>query len=508
MKFLALNPKDYYTGWPVQNDFFRERVSIPGLTFPVLKRLLPPGHEMRFLDCLFAPVPMKQYLDIIKEADIVGLSIMSSLCSINYAVAVAQIKRLNPRAFIIAGGHHVNMFPEQWLELGVDLLIRGEAERVFTRLIDEIAGNRQFDKIPGVMFKRDGELVSVPAPPRLDSLDDSPHPDWDLLDFNHYINNFSDRGSPTASLETSRGCDFKCSFCAVPPYWKSTQRHKSVGRVMEEVKQLSARRLKHLVIVDDSFGNDADITGELLEAFRRFPDMPRWSSLLRWDTVLARPELIESLSAAGMRMAMVGFESLHENVLAGTFNKGMRSDVNLKEYRQLYQRFQKNNIMVNGLFMTGHPDIDRREETSYLKARTVCDDPHTVDFMPFPETFGFNSLNRRYNIKNMFFHDMKLPVFESKKPRAFLFNLLNLLDVFRGFQMITSPAYYRSNYFLIYKRLFSKMLRINRRKIRDFRLLTRKTVPVNQRQEELLRCYLEDPEYQHWLDNLSDRIWL
>ena len=75
MKILALNPKDFYSGWPVQNDFGREFCRCFALTFPILKRLLPPGHEMRFLDGFFDPIPMNKYLELLRWPELVAMNI-------------------------------------------------------------------------------------------------------------------------------------------------------------------------------------------------------------------------------------------------------------------------------------------------------------------------------------------------------------------------------------------------------------------------------------------------
>src|SRR3990172_13367440 len=113
MKILGINPKDYYTGWPVQSDFGRELYRSPALTFPVLTRLLPPGHEVKFFEGFFEPVPMRDYKALLRWPDAVGMNIASSYGAISYAVLIAQIKRQNLGAFIMAGGHHANMYPRR-----------------------------------------------------------------------------------------------------------------------------------------------------------------------------------------------------------------------------------------------------------------------------------------------------------------------------------------------------------------------------------------------------------
>lgn len=508
MKILALNPKDFYTGWPVQSDFGRELYRAAGLTFPLLKRLLPPGHEMRFIDGFFEPISMSDYLAAIKWADVVLLKIEASCGAISYAVAVQQIKRLNPRAFIIAGGHHANMFRERWLALGIDVIVTGEAEKIFTALIEAVAGSRQFDRIDGVAFKKDGEYVKTPDVPLLENLDESPIPDWDLLQMKLYNVRMNPGGGLCASIETSRGCIFNCNYCAVPPYWRHTQRYKSIGRVMAEIEMLVARGVTTLSILDDGFGNHPDFTNELVDALGKYRGRLVWQSFMRVDTLLADPALIDRAAANGWRRALLGFESLDLDTLTKCFGKGMRARPSLPEYQALYRRLARNQVMVIGVFISGHPGISDAMRTSYGDARTVCDDPRLADYMPLPGTAGFDELSAQYHVKDMFFHDARMPVFPEHIVEAFRFNMLNTLDVPRILKMLTRSYHHRSYILMTYYYLLSKFIRINRAKLRDARLIHNKSLSIDEKQARLFDFYLYDPEYQQWLDRQTSRRWM
>ena len=506
VRFLGLYPKDFYRSWPVPSDLARHYYRCPALTFPVLAPLQPPGHEMYVLDGLFDPIPMKGYLDRIRWADVVGLSVTSDYVSLTNAVAIAQIKRINPRAFVIVGGHHAAMFPERFLDLGADLVVKGEAESVFPRLLEEISGDRHFDEVPGVVFRQDGEVIETVDPPLLPSLDDSPHPDWDVVDFSLYP--AVDGRGHVGSLECSRGCAFRCSFCAVPAYWRGEQRYKSVGRVIEEVGELTKRGVRTIFIVDDSFGNDEAYAHELVEALIRFPVDLTLYALLRIDLVLSHPELIDRLARAGLKMALIGFESLNPKILKKTMKKGMRVGYTLEGLQAVYRRFRENGVLVTGFFISGHPDMNGDDHTSYLDARTVCDDPRMAGYRPFPGTTGFRTLAGRHAIKDMFFHDSKLRVFDGNTSRSMLFNILNLLDLPRTLRMITTSPQSRGFLFQSHWHLLRSILGVDRRRLRDFRLLTRGDMTSDEKQQQLFAWYLDDPKFQSWLDGLTGEVWL
>lgn len=507
MKILGLNPKDFYAGWPVQSDFGRELYRSPALTFPVLRRLTPPEHEMRFLEGFFEPITMREYMEWVKWPDVVGFNIASSYGAISYAVAIAQVKRLNPKATIVAGGHHANVFARRWLDLGVDIVVKGEAERSWPVLVGELAGGRRFDRVPGVVFKQDGEVVETENAPLLENLDDSPMPDLSLINFEIYPCLIDDRGGHIGSIETSRGCVFRCKFCAVPGYWKGSQRYKSTGRVMEEIKRLEEYRCHQINILDDGFGNDPDRLEDLLAAMRNHPRRLNLNGFLRVDTVLKDPSLIERLAAAGMRAALLGFESVNEEVLKKQFGKGMRVPPTLADLQAMYQRFKKNKIMVIGVFISGHPEIQPEQETPYAVARTVCDDPRLADYMPWPGSLGYPELAEKYPVKDMFFHEVKLPVFPWHNVEAFRFNLMNVIDAPRTLRMLAGPVQYRMYLLWSHRMLWPKFFRINRTKLRDFWLLRNRRKSANARQEQLMKLYLQNPEYERWLDRQTDRVW-
>ncbi len=506
MKILGINPKDFYTGWPVQSDFGRELYRCPSLTFPVLDALLDDGHETRFFDGFFDDRPFKTYMELIKWADVVGMNIASNYGALNYAILIRQIKRLNPGAFIMAGGHHANMFPQRWLDMGVNLIATGESELMYADLIREIEGKRRFDKVPGVAWKEDGEFVRTPSPPQLEFLDESPYPNWDMVNFEAHPCRVSGKKGYVGAIETSRGCQFRCKFCATPVYWKGTQRYKSISRVLREAENLLERKVSQINVVDDGFGNDVEYAIELADAFRRMDRDFIWNAFLRVDTVLKRPDLIDKLGRSGFTATLLGFESLNEEVLARTMGKGMRVKPTIRDLQELYKRFRKNNILVVGVFISGHPDIKKEQESSYLEARTVCDDPRLADYMPTPGTIGFDELASRHEMKDMFFHDVKLPVFDRQSPEAFRFNVMNILDVPRSIRMLAGSPMHRMYFLRSHKRLWTKLFRVNRRKLQDLALLKNCAKTADQRQEELFQRYL-NPEFDAWLDSQADRVW-
>jgi radical SAM superfamily enzyme YgiQ (UPF0313 family) len=263
-----------------------------------------------------------------------------------------------------------------------------------------------------------------------------------------------------------------------------------------------------LSILDDGFGNNLDYTNELIAALDKYRGRLVWQSFMRVDSLLTDPGLLERAARAGWRRTLLGFESLNLDTLAKCFTKGIRAKPSLADYQELYQRLNRNNVMVIGVFISGHPGITEAMRTSYLDARTVCDDPRLADYMPLPGTAGFEDLAAQYHLKDMFFHDARMPVFPGHSVEAFTFNMMNTLDLPRLLRMLLKSHHHRTYVLMTYYYLLSKFLRLNRRKLRDAWLISKKSLSVDERQARLIAYYLDDPEYREWLDRQSSRVWM
>ena len=129
-----------------------------------------------------------------------------------------QLKAKNPtRIIIIAGGPHPTYYPEETLELGVDFVIRGEAEESLPRLVKAIAeSNSKLNDISGLFCKDANGIIKNPLDqvPNID-----PYP------------SFSVQSRILAPIEITRGCPFECYFCSVCSLYGGQVRHRSIDSI-------------------------------------------------------------------------------------------------------------------------------------------------------------------------------------------------------------------------------------------------------------------------------------
>ncbi|WP_165504970.1 B12-binding domain-containing radical SAM protein [Rhizobium leguminosarum] len=184
----------------------------------------------------------------VTKPDLVGFQVLSSNRVSTFDM-VETLKELHPGLPVVLGGIHASVRHFEILARGGDFgIIVGEAEAAFSQLLDNIRlGRSLYSDVKGIAYNDHGKTVHVAAGPAVD-LDTLPFPAHDQ---------FLTGDSTYASLITSRGCPFACSFCSVA---RRPMRMRSVAGVVDEMEMLVARfpQIKAIRIWDDQFFFDND----------------------------------------------------------------------------------------------------------------------------------------------------------------------------------------------------------------------------------------------------------
>src|SRR5215813_2506186 len=152
-----------------------ERLGSPllGLQY-VAASLMASGAEVRVLDAAARGAAPKM-ADIVHEAEsfrpaIIGMSLFTRWVWHAYRLLDELVGRGSWT--LVAGGAHATVCPEETLEHGFDIALRGEAEQSLVRLIDALEGRGDVGRIPGAVFRRDnGEIAYGPPSELIDDLD-------------------------------------------------------------------------------------------------------------------------------------------------------------------------------------------------------------------------------------------------------------------------------------------------------------------------------------------------
>ncbi|MFH0763649.1 MAG: radical SAM protein, partial [Candidatus Omnitrophota bacterium] len=226
--------------------------------------------------------------------DVIGVSATS--CS--YPAAKRLIERLKermPRIPVVLGGVHVTALPQAVIDdlPGLDFGVLREGEVTLVELLAAIVRGGDFSKIPGIIFRKGGDIVKTPEREFLRDLDSLPKPAWDLLPSfpgPYSLSPIGTRSAKSASLITSRGCPGQCRFCDVGAMGKIV-RVFSADYVLEMVEYLITHcGIRDFLIYDDNFVTVRPRVRKICEAIIDRRWNIQWSCSARVDMV--DPELL------------------------------------------------------------------------------------------------------------------------------------------------------------------------------------------------------------------------
>ena len=211
-----------YVFWDRSMDRLREREeSIPGMGMLVLASVARErGYDAAIVDAKGTGDTVEAVTERILRAkpDVVGFS--ATTISITNAARIAEeLKRIDERIVTVVGGPHVSAIPERTLAAfpSLDYGIVGEGEISFFDFLARLDKGEDVSGCAGLVRRdADGTVHANERTPYIEDLDALPLPAWDLVaDFPHKFRPslLTYRTSPVATLVTSRGCPFTCSFC-------------------------------------------------------------------------------------------------------------------------------------------------------------------------------------------------------------------------------------------------------------------------------------------------------
>lgn len=273
------------------------------------------GHETRLVDCLADPPPLERELREF-QPDVVGVS-LRNLDDVlirrqetffgSVAAICETVRRVLPRP-VVLGGSGFSICPEQLLERsGADFGIQGEGEAGFVALLDALGRGVDFSGIPGLVYRRAGEIIANPQRPA--ALEDRKElPTRPAALATHYLSL-----SGTLNLQTQRGCRHTCCYCTYPLIEGRAHRRRDPGLVAEEFVQLESLGAKYVFIVDSVFNSSPGHITETCEAILRRRTQVKWGCFLRPQGLT--PALMQLMKRAGLSHIEFGSDSFCDSVL-------------------------------------------------------------------------------------------------------------------------------------------------------------------------------------------------
>ncbi len=235
-----------------------------------------------------------------------------------------QIKGWNPDVLTVVGGHHATVAPEDFLSPSIDLIVRGDGVAAFREIVKRFERGEDFEGIPGVA------RTDADEPP-LSELDDLPFPDRSLT-AQYRKEYYSEYMKPLASIRTSKGCPYRCSFCAL---WKIAGGRYLKRRPEKIVEELAGIEEEYVFFADDESLVDVERMKRLALLIGEAGIRKRYFLYGRSDTIRRHPELLAMWKEVGLERVFVGFEFFRDADL-DLIRKGSTTDDNIKAAKVLH----------------------------------------------------------------------------------------------------------------------------------------------------------------------------
>ena len=290
----------------------KKAVNVPTLSTMILSALTPRDQfEVEFIDEKIESINYDSNPDLV--------AITSNTTIINRAYEIAgEFRKRGTK--VVLGGVHASILPEE-VSQHVDAVAIGEAEYIWQDILND--------------FLRGNLKERYQADKFVDMSKDYVLPDNSILKRDFYLTD--------TSIELSRGCPHKCTFCSDSVVYGSKYRVRDIDQVIAQIEQTES---DYLFFADDNVIGKPKFAKELLGRLAKKDK--RWIGSA--STILAEnKELTDLVIESGCKFLIVGFESTSPESL---MQIGKKQNLK-KDYGDFVRYLQDNGVVVASCFILG-----------------------------------------------------------------------------------------------------------------------------------------------------------
>lgn len=310
--------------------------------------------------------------------------------------AVCQLVKAEDKDHLsMVMGTHSSALPQKTLtEEPYSFVCEGEGPYTVLGLLEQVkSGKRNWEAVPGLWYTDNNEVKhNLPAAKIKDLDAELPRQAWDLLDMSLYkAHNWHcfdhiDNRKPYASIQTSLGCPYKCSFCCInAPFGGSGIRYWSPENIIKQIDELVTKYgnpggVTNIKIPDEMFVlNERHVLGICDYIIERGYKLNIWA-YARVDTV--KEKFLEKLKKAGFNWLALGIESGSKHVRDGV-QKGRFGDIDIEG---VVKKIQDAGIYVCANYIFGLPDDtwESMQDTLRMSKELNCEWGNFYSAMAYP----------------------------------------------------------------------------------------------------------------------------
>lgn len=250
------------------------------------------------------------------KANVIGFTIWRSTEYLSLALA-KNIKEKDNEKTIIFGGYLCNIKYKELISYPyVDVVVVGEGEETLVDVLNTIGSNKRLSYCPGAIFKdTDDKVIESGLRKQIHYLDSLPFPDFSDFKLEKYV--FKNH----MPLLFSRGCSWRCSFCATGNVWKNFSRRTPENILREIILHLNKYPgLKQFELCDSAFNQDLNLLSVLCDLI-----IAEGLNVKFCGFAQIKPDmdfvLLQKMKKAGFATCNYGLESGSNSVLASMGKK-------------------------------------------------------------------------------------------------------------------------------------------------------------------------------------------
>ena len=349
------------------------------------------GLDVDFVDGQVQPELYKAYEDKL-FSNIKAIAILSSTHSFQSDVELlTHIKKKNNNVTCILFGAHPTFMPESCLQHpAVDFIVLREAEESMFHLLKHLLNDTPLDD-RGIGRKGpNDEIVIAPPRPFVD-MDTLPIPDRTLLPKNVDYFNPVVRNTPYTTMQTSRGCPWKCIFCTAPEFYGKQVRFRSPEDVLYEIELLNSLGYREIFFRDETFTTDRNRIIKICKMLIDRKLKISWIANARSNTVDL--ELLKIMKQAGCHLIKFGVESGSDKMLAR-----YKKNITTQQTKNAFELCHSVGLDTHAHIVLGGPG-ETRESIEKTLRFTIELKPSTASFgilTPYPGSPLFETVSKAH----------------------------------------------------------------------------------------------------------------
>ncbi len=281
------------------------------------------GYTVDLFDTMFAKSPDEIIPSMGKfNPDVLviyddGFNYLTKMCLSNMREAAFRMQAIakQNKCKVIVTGSDASDHYEKYLKQGADFVIHGEAELALLSIVDAIKNNQDPGALEGLIYFDAGTLKKNAKKILRKNLDEFPLPAWDLINIEPYKKTWlKHHGYFSLNVATTRGCPYKCNWCAKPIYGNQYNMRSAANVVKEIIFIKKLFQVEHIWFCDDIFGLKRSWVTEFKNELLLQKIKIRYKIQSRAD-LLVQEKYVEDLALSGCAEVWMGAESGSQKIL-------------------------------------------------------------------------------------------------------------------------------------------------------------------------------------------------